>query len=77
MAMTDELRTAYASENRLYALRRAADHELQTGTTREQLIAQLDELRTDLHEFGGQGDEDIVLDVMDFVSGWCSSSARL
>jgi hypothetical protein len=77
MAVTDEFHSALASENRLDGLRRATERELQTGTTREQVIAQLEELRADLRELGRGDDEDLVLEAMDFVTGWCSPHVRL
>jgi hypothetical protein len=54
-------------------LRSATEHELQAGTPREQVIAKLDALRAGLSD----SDEDVVLEVLDFVTGWCSPHARL
>ncbi len=73
MAITDAFRIALASENRLGGLRSAAEHELQAGTPREHVIARLEALRSGLSD----ADEDIVLEVLDFVSGWCSPHVRL
>jgi hypothetical protein len=73
MATTDEFRAALASEHRLDDLRRAAEHELRAGTPREQVVARLEALRAGLPD----SDEDVVLEVLDFVTGWCSPHARL
>ncbi len=73
MAVTDEFRAAFASENHLDGLRRAAERELQAGTPREQVVARLDALRSGLSD----SDEDVVLEVLDFVTGWCSPHVRL
>jgi hypothetical protein len=73
MAITDEFQTALASGNRLDGLRRAAEHELRTGTPREQVLAKLEALRAGLRD----SDEDVVLEVLDFVTGWCSPRVRL
>jgi hypothetical protein len=73
MATTDEFRAALASENRLDDLRRAAEHALLAGTPREQVVARLGALRAGLPD----SDEDVVLEVLDFVTGWCSPHVRL
>jgi hypothetical protein len=73
MAVTDEFRAALASQSPLDGLRSAAEHELQAGTPREQVVATLEALRSGLSD----GDEDVVLEVMDFVTGWCSPQVRL
>jgi hypothetical protein len=73
MAITDEFRAALASERRLDDLRSAAEQELQAGTPREQVIAKLEALRDGLSD----SDEDVVLEVLDFATGWCSPRVRL
>jgi hypothetical protein len=77
MATTDEFQAALASDDRLGGLRRAAEHELQAGMPREQVIAQLEELRSDLRQRGREDDDDVVLEVLDFVTGWSSPHVRL
>jgi hypothetical protein len=73
MAVTEEFRAALASEHRLDGLRNAAEHQLQAGRPREQVVARLEALRSGLSD----ADEDIVLEVLDFVTGWCSPHVRL
>ena len=73
MATTDEFRVALASENRLDDLRRAAEHELRAGTPRERVVARLEALRAGLPD----SDEDVVLEVLDFVTAWCSPQVRM
>ncbi len=51
----------------------AAEHELRAGTPREQVIAKLEALRAGLSD----SDKDVVLEVLDFVTGWCSPHVRL
>ncbi len=46
------------------------------GASREQLMAQLERLRADLRGVDREQDDDLVLEVMDFVSGWCSPHMR-
>jgi hypothetical protein len=73
MATTAEFRAALASDHRSEELRRAAEHELQGGAPREEIVAKLEALRPRLSD----SDEDVVLDVLDFVTGWCSPQVRL
>lgn len=73
MAITDEFRVALASDHRLADLRSAAEHALQAGTPREQVVAKLEALRAGVSD----SDEDVVLEVLDFVTGWCSPRVRL
>jgi hypothetical protein len=54
-------------------LRRAAEHELRAGIPREHVVARLEALRPGLSD----GDEDVVLEVLDFVTGSCSPHVRL
>lgn len=73
MATTDEFYAALVSEHRLEELRRAIEHELQAGMPRDEMVAKLEALRSVLSD----SDEDFVLDVLDFVTGWCSPPVRL
>jgi len=73
MAITDEFCAALASERRLDHLRSAAEYELRAGTPRQQVVAKLEALRAGASD----NDEDVVLEVLDFVTGWCSPHVRL
>lgn len=77
MAITQDFYAALASEKPLESLRRAVARELEAGVPRERLIAQLEELRADLRRSGREEDEDVVLEVMDFITGWSSPHMRL
>ena len=77
MAITQDFYAALASEKPLESLRRTVARELEAGVTRERLIAQLEELRADLRRSGREDDEDVVLEVMDFLTGWSSPHMRL
>lgn len=67
-------RSALDSAEPLAALRSTVDEELRHHD-RERVLNDLEELRLVLREEGR--DEDTVLDVMDFVTGWCSPHERL
>jgi hypothetical protein len=77
MAITQDFHAALASEDPLESLRRAVARELDAGVPRTLLTAQLEELRADLRRSGREDDEDVVLEVMDFLTGWSSPHMRL
>lgn len=62
----------------LEAIRRYAAGLLAEGYPREELYAELDRARAVLGGLGAPDEaEDPILDVMDFLVGWCSPGARL
>jgi hypothetical protein len=67
-------RTALDAEDPVMALRSTVADELRHHS-RERVLNDLEELRALLHEEGQ--DDDVVLDVMDFLTGWCSPHERL
>jgi hypothetical protein len=69
---------ALASDAPLMALRSAVADELDTRDGDKATVYQeLRELREMLRHDGRTADEDVVLDVMDFVVGWCSPHMKL
>jgi hypothetical protein len=75
---TGEYHTALASADPLMALRETVRRELRDNhMPRGALLEALEELRVELREGGREDLEDIVLEVMDFVTGWCSPQARI
>jgi hypothetical protein len=68
---------ALASSDPVERLRKAVAHELSVGTERDAVYQALDRLRLDLRRGGRDAEEDIVMDVMDFLTGWCSPHRRL
>ena len=70
----ERYRTALESADPLVALRNTVARELQSAD-RGQVLRDLETLRTALRHDGR--DEDTVLDVMDFVTGWSSPHMRL
>lgn len=77
MSITEEFNAAVDSGDGLTVLRAAAERELQGGVPRERVVAQLEALRTELRAAGRDADDDVVLEVLDFVTGWCSPQVRL
>lgn len=69
-------RQALESREPLQALRAVVLRELdENGHNRRRVLRDLEEVRLVLRRDGLE--EDVVLDVMDFVTGWCSSHEKL
>ena len=68
---------ALASPDPVVRLREVVASDLNLGTARDVVYRTLDQLRLDLRTAGRQADEDAVMDVMDFLNGWCSPQQRL
>jgi len=71
------IHAALRSDEPLDNLRRAVDGQLSAGVSREAINARLEVVRSELRAEGREDDEDVVLDVMDFVTGWSSPHMRL
>ena len=54
-----------------------SQQSLLEGQPREELLRELETLRGALRDMGREDLEDDVLDVMDFITGWCAPSSRL
>jgi hypothetical protein len=75
---TDLLKSAMRSPNPAEALRAAVARLAREGYTKPEVYQALESLLVELR--AGQPsetEEDIVLDVMDAVSGWCHPGAQL
>jgi len=68
---------AVRSANPLLELRETVRSLLDQDWTREELLADLEQFRDVLREAGRDEDEDIVLEVMDFLAGWCSPHMKV
>jgi hypothetical protein len=76
--MANAYLSALAESDPLAALREVVRHELHDRhANRDVVLQELETLRGDLRNAGRLDDEDVVLEVMDFVAGWCSPHARL
>ncbi|MBA3866278.1 MAG: hypothetical protein H0X42_08020 [Solirubrobacterales bacterium] len=52
-------------------------NELEHGVSRSEVLGQLESLRIELRGGHREQDEDVVLEVMDFVTGWSSPHLRV
>lgn len=64
---------ALSSDDPLSMLREVVRFELQRGATRDDIWARFEALRPDVTD----QQEDVVLDAMDALAGWCSPHERL
>lgn len=69
--------TALLSPEPLLQMRDLVRNELEHGVSRSEVLGQLESLRIELRGSERVEEEDVVLDVMDFVSGWASPHVRL
>jgi hypothetical protein len=74
MSDLDRFRTALESPTAFVSLRDVVTALIDTGRTRESLVAELEILRETLTE---ETHEDVVLDLMDYLTGWCSPGKDL
>jgi hypothetical protein len=61
----------------MFPLRDLAREKLGQGYPREQLLEDFEYVRAELRDREEEAREDAVMDVMDFLYGWCSPHMRL
>lgn len=67
-----EFEQALDARKPLHALRQAARVELERGSSGDELLGELNELRLHLRQEGRTDAEDAVMEVMDALLGWTS-----
>jgi hypothetical protein len=77
MTFEDTLTKALRSSDALNELRTVAQHLLGEGQSKQAVLDLFDRARQRLREQGRERDEDIVMEVMDFLTGWCSPHMSL
>jgi hypothetical protein len=81
MAVNQDIFSAFHqaldSSEPVLKVRDLARSELEHGVSRSEVLGQLESLRIELRGGGRSDQEDVVLDVMDFVSGWSSPHMQL
>ena len=76
--MIDErIQQALRSSDPVNELRNLVLHLLADGQTREAILELLERARQQLRQADRETDEDAVMDVMDFLVGWCSPHMKL
>lgn len=77
MAVDVLFERALASSDRVGELRRLAQRLRDEGSQPDALLNRFEQVRQMLREAAREDDEDAVMDVMDFISGWCSPHMKL
>ncbi len=73
MDFESKFREALTADDKLMSLRQAAVDLRSNGVEKEKLLVALQEFRSRVTE----RDEDVILEIMDFLYGWCSSHMRI
>lgn len=71
------IQQALSSSEPVNDLRNWVLHLLADGQTREAILEVLERARQQLRQADRESDEDAVMDVMDFLVGWCSPHMKL
>ena len=77
MSSEEAIDRAVQPQNPLQALRSLAQQLLAEGRSTPEVIELFESAREHFRATGRESDEDALLDVMDFVTGWCSPHVRL
>lgn len=72
MTIQQQMAHALAADEPLSCLRETAKELLAHGIARESLLTELELLRGTMQSEGREEEEDTILEVMDFLTGWAS-----
>lgn len=71
------LEEAFRADNPLEKLRNRIQAMVSQGYDREKLIQELTDFALDLRAVNRERDEDLITDVLDFLTGWCSPNMKI
>jgi hypothetical protein len=77
MALDGRFEAALTSSDRVGELRRLAQQLLDEGSHPDAVFGKFEQARQSLRLADREEDEEAVMDVMDFLSGWCSPHMRI
>jgi len=77
MGLIEPFLNALNDPKPLESLYRTVKYELYDGGNRSEILYILEQLRQELRNLGEQEKEEIVLEVMDFLVGWCNPDLAL
>jgi hypothetical protein len=73
----DEFESALAAAEPLQHLSGKVSEFLEAGADREELRVRLEAFHVKLADAGREDDDDVVLEVLDYMTGWCHPSKRI
>lgn len=76
-AFAELIGTAFRADQPLWELREVVKSLLAASYDRQVVIEDLTAFALELRAAGREADEDIVFDVLDFLTGWCSPHMKL
>ncbi len=71
------LEEAFRADNPLEELRNRIQAMVRQGYEREKLIQELTDFALDLRAVNREKDEDLITDILDFLTGWCSPNMKI
>jgi len=77
MTLDSRFEEALSTDDRVGALRRLAQNLLDHGHGPDGVLMEFEQVRRQLRDAAREDEEDAIVDVMDFLSGWCSPHMRL
>jgi hypothetical protein len=77
MSIEEQFAEALSTSDPRVSLRSTAQALLAAGNDHADVVAELEKYRTVLQARGQDDDEDIILEVLDFLEGWCSPHMKL
>lgn len=77
MPIDPRIELALRTASPVLSLRDFAAELLRSGQTREAVYDLFESARATLRAADREADEDAVMDVMDFLTGWCASHMKL
>src|SRR5262245_59245173 len=77
MSFDEDLGMALRAPNPIQEARALAQQLLAQGYGKASVVEMFEKARQQLRQAGRETDEDVVLDVLDFLVGWCSPHMRL
>jgi hypothetical protein len=75
--LAPDLAHALGDDEPLLALRRVLVARIDLAATREDLLAEVERARLPLRAAGRGRDEDLLMDAMDLLAGWCAPHMRI
>jgi hypothetical protein len=75
--MLEAFELALKSSQPLQELRSLAEHLFAQGQDQATVLGTFEQARQELREAKREKDEDVVMEVMDFLTGWCSPHMKL